>query len=166
MPRPCALSDAGRRADHPLHHPHRCSKPRRMCCARPRAWPATSGIRSANASARRSSSQQRVRRDHPRAGSRLPPCDRPGRAGAHRRPGRHRQELHHGRDPRGLRGARLQGDRPRPDQRRRPGHAAATALRTRRTIHSELFSLNNGRTAMGQPHRRHGGRGRHDRHAN
>ena len=32
------------------------------------------------------------------------------------------------------------------------------------TVHSELFALKNGRRAVGRPHRRHGGRGRHDRH--
>ena len=34
-----------------------------------------------------------------------------------------------------------------PDQRRRAGHARATASATRATIHSELFALNNGRTS-------------------
>ena len=125
-PRPCrhraSVRPAGR-PDDALHHAQRARGRSFMCCAPPKAWRARTGFQIDDRQRAAVLERRAIRRHDARAGPRLPPCDRRRRLGDHRRPGRHRQELHDRGDPRSLRSGRLSRDRPGADQCRGAGHA-------------------------------------------
>jgi hypothetical protein len=85
-----------------------------------------------------------------RAGACVPPLHRRGGISPHRRPGRHRQELHHGRDPRCLRGSRASRDRPRLYPQGRKKNLAGAGFEDASTIHRALTNLNRGLTKWDQ----------------